>query len=62
MDLRIPALGPILVLILLGDIRALRETSLSVSRYIRYTGILVVIRHVPVMFAVHKPDFEILEK
>lgn len=62
MDLRIPALGPILVLILLGDVRALRQTLLFVSRYIRWAGILVVITHVPVMFFVHKPDLEILKK
>lgn len=62
MDLRIPALGPILVLILLGDIHALRETLLFISQYMRYAGILVVITHVPVMFVVHKPDLEILNK
>lgn len=55
-------MGPILVLILLGDIHALRDTLLFVSRYIRYAGILVVITHVPVMFVVHKPDLEILKK
>lgn len=62
MDLRIPASGPILVLILLGDVRALRETLLFVSRYIRRAGILVVITHVPVMFVVRKPDLEVLKK